>query len=32
MAYTRSTTYSLTRLPHAGRQVEFFHGKWLNWE
>ena len=35
MTYESSTTYSLTRLPHAGlynyngRQIEPFHLKWL---
>ena len=35
MAYESSTTYLLTRLPHAGlynyngRQIELFHMKWF---
>ena len=35
MTYETSTTYSLTRLPHAGlynyngRQIELFHLKWF---
>ena len=35
MTYESSTTYSLTRLPHAGlynyngRQIELFHMKWF---
>ena len=38
MAYASSTTYLLTRLPHAGlynydlRQIELFHLKWFNCE
>ena len=36
MVYASSTTYLLTRLPHAGlynfsgRQIELFHMKWFN--
>ena len=36
MAYSCSTTYLLTKLPHAGlynhngRQIELFHMKWFN--